>query len=166
MTGLGGLARRVVALAAEKGMTLGTAESLTGGMIASALAGVPGASRVLMGGIVSYDPRVKHELLGVSNDVISGPGVVSEPCAKQMAAGARERLGVDIAVSVTGLAGPGGGTPELPLGTVFLAIAGRGEPRALRMLFRGGRQAIRRKTVRAALEMIWDEMHASASGGC
>ena len=80
----------------------GTAESLTGGMIASSVAGVSGASAVLMGGVVSYDPRVKHEVLGVSRQVIDTVGVVSEPCARQMAEGARRVLKVDVAVSATG----------------------------------------------------------------
>ena len=152
------MARKVIEVAAEKGIMLGTAESITGGMIASALTGVPGASHVLMGGIVSYDPRIKHELLGVTEEVLSSVGAVSELCARQMALGAQSQLGVAIAVSATGLAGPGGGTPETPVGTVYLAIAGKGEPKVVRKAYRGGRQTIRRKTARTALEMIWDEM--------
>jgi len=161
MSSLRRKARKVVEAAAEKGITLGTAESITGGMIAAALTEIPGASRVLMGGIVSYDPRIKHELLGVTQDVLSGVGVVSAPCARQMALGAQKRLGVDIAVSATGLAGPGGGTPETPGGTVYLAVAGKGEPRVVKKVFRGGRQAVRRKTARTALEMVLEEVTIS-----
>lgn len=152
------LSRRVIALAKQKGITVGTAESLTGGMIASSLASVAGASQVLMGGIVSYDSRVKRELLAVPQDLIDGAGVVSEPCARQMALSAKALLAVDIAVSATGLAGPGGGTAEIPVGTVFLGIVGRGAPRVVRKRFRGGRQAVRRKAVKAALQMIFDEI--------
>lgn len=152
------LARRVIRLAAEKGLNVGTAESLTGGMVAASLAGVAGASRVLLGGIVSYDPRVKHELLGVSQEIIDGSGVVSGPCARQMALGARERLGADIAVSCTGLAGPGGGTQQTPVGTVFLGIAGKDGIQVMEKHFTGGRKRVRRKTAAAALHILWDEI--------
>jgi len=93
-------------------------------------------------------------LLGVSRDVIQGPGVVSEPCAKQMAVGVKRLLGTDITVSATGLAGPGGGSRETPVGTVFLGLAWQGEPEAARLSFRGGRQAVRRKAARQALWMM------------
>jgi len=152
------LACRVIRLAAKKGLTVGTAESLTGGMIAASLAGVAGASQVLLGGIVSYDPRIKHELLGVTQAIIDVTGVVSEPCARQMALGAKKRLGVDIAVSCTGLAGPGGGTPQTPLGTVYLGMAGKDGFYVKEKHFTGGRRQVRRKTVAAALHTLWDEI--------
>ncbi len=163
MSSLRRLSAEIIRLAGEQGKTVGVAESLTGGWIASSLAGVPGASRVLMGGIVSYDPRIKRELLGVSQEIIDGVGVVSLPCAKQMAAGARETLGVDIAVSATGLAGPGGGTAETPVGTVYLGLAAGGEPQAIGKRFQGGRQAVRRKAVKAALHMILQELQSFSS---
>ena len=156
--GLMPLCREIVRLAARKGLTLGTAESLTGGMIASSLASVPGASQVLMGGIVSYDPRIKRELLGVSRELIDTLGVVSGPCAQQMALGVREKLGVDVAVSATGLAGPGGGTPHLPVGTVFLGIAGGGEPRVREHHFAGSRQEVRKAATLQALHMLLEEL--------
>ena len=109
MTRLEQISAQVVARFGAAHKTLGTAESLTGGMIASSVADVSGASAVLMGGVVSYDPRVKHEVLGVSQQVIDTVGVVSEPCARQMAEGARSMLKVDVAVSATGVAGPTGG---------------------------------------------------------
>ena len=112
------LAPQVVRQFTEKGLTLGTAESLTAGLIAATVADVSGASAVLMGGVVSYDPRVKHEVLGVSQEVIDTVGVVSEACALQMASGARNLLKVDVALSATGVAGPTGGTAENPVGTV------------------------------------------------
>ncbi len=117
------LAPQVVRQFTEKGLTLGTAESLTAGLIAATVADVSGASAVLMGGVVSYDPRVKHEVLGVSQEVIDTVGVVSEACALQMASGARNLLKVDVALSATGVAGPTGGTAENPVGTVWLGVS-------------------------------------------
>lgn len=110
------LAPQVVRQFTEKGLTLGTAESLTAGLIAATVADVSGASAVLMGGVVSYDPRVKHEVLGVSQEVIDTVGVVSEACALQMASGARNLLKVDVALSATGVAGPTGGHGGKPRG--------------------------------------------------
>ena len=152
-------ARQIIRLATKKGVTLCTAESLTGGMVAARLTGAAGASQVLLGGIVSYDPRVKHELLGVRQEVIER-GVVSEACSRQMALGAKERLGADIAVSCTGLAGPGGGTAQTPVGTVFLGIAGKKGIRALEMHFSGGRKSVRRRTAAMALRLLWDEVNS------
>ncbi|NLI22182.1 MAG: CinA family protein [Clostridiales bacterium] len=152
------LAQAVVRTAVARGLTLGTAESLTAGLIAATLAGVSGASRALMGGIVSYDPRVKRDLLGVPQAVIDGDGVVSEPCARRMAEGARRALGVDIAVSATGVAGPTGGTPQTPVGTVWLGCATQGGTSAEVRRFTGDRQAVREQTVRRALELMLESM--------
>jgi PncC family amidohydrolase len=154
------LAAEVVRLATALGRTVGTAESLTAGLIAATLAEIPGASAVLMGGAVCYDPRVKREVLGVSQAVIDGPGVVSEPCARQMAEGARTLLKVDIAVSATGLAGPSGGTPETPVGTVFIGLADARGTQVLRYRFKGDRQAVRDQTVAAALAQALDSLKA------
>lgn len=137
----------------ERGLSLGTAESLTGGMISAAVAAVPGASSVLMGGVVSYDPRVKHELLGVSQAVIDTVGVVSEACAREMAQGARLVLKVDVAVSATGIAGPGGGTAQTPVGTVFLGVCGPAGTRVEKHLFTGDRQSVREQSACRALEL-------------
>ncbi len=154
------LAARVIAQAVARGLTLGAAESLTAGLICATLADIPGASRALMGGVVSYDPRVKRELLGVPQSVIDGPGVVSEPCARQMAEGARQTLGVDIAVSATGLAGPGGGTAETPVGTVYLGCATAAQTRVVRHTFTGDRQAVRTQSVEAALALLLETLQA------
>ena len=154
MNALHALAETVVKQATERGVTLGTAESLTAGLISATLAEVSGASKTLMGGIVSYDPRVKRELLGVPQTVIDGVGVVSEPCARQMAVGARKALHVDVAVSATGVAGPTGGTPEAPVGTVFVGCSTADETRVQECHFTGGRQAVRKQTVERALQMI------------
>lgn len=153
MTELECVSQRVVERFSAAGKTLGTAESLTGGMIAACVAGVSGASAVLMGGVVSYDPRVKHEVLGVSMDVIDGVGVVSEPCARQMAEGARRVLKTDIAVSATGVAGPTGGTPQTPVGTVFIGVSNANETRVEECHFTGSRQSVREQSAQKALEM-------------
>ncbi len=159
--GIGPLCKTIIPLAARLGLTVGTAESLTGGMIASSLTSVAGASRVLLGGIVSYEPRIKGKLLGVSQAVMDFPGVVSEPCARQMALGAKEALGVDIALSATGLAGPGGGTAQTPVGTVFLGIAGPRGDRVQECHFTGGRQEVRKAATAQALRMLLEELSGS-----
>lgn len=158
MLQLGSLSRSVIRMATAEGLVVGTAESLTAGMIAATLADVPGASRVLMGGVVSYDTRIKRELLGVSPEVVEESGVVSAPCACQMAEGARARLKVDVAVSATGLAGPGGGTPQTPVGTVFIGVASAKGVRAERFIFTGNRRRVRRKATQAALRMLLEEL--------
>jgi len=145
--------RQVVEAFLRKGKTLGTAESLTGGMIAASVAGVSGASAVLMGGVVSYDSRVKHEVLGVEQSVIDTVGVVSEPCARQMAEGARRVLKVDVAVSATGIAGPTGGTPETPVGTVFIGVSSEKGTRVDECHFAGDRQSVREQSAEHALKM-------------
>lgn len=150
------LAPQVVRQFTEKGMTLGTAESLTAGLIAATVADVSGASAVLMGGVVSYDPRVKHEVLGVSQEVIGTVGVVSEACALQMADGARKLLKVDVALSATGVAGPTGGTAENPVGTVWLGVSTEEGTIARRFQFDGDRQSVRRQTVETALRLALD----------
>jgi PncC family amidohydrolase len=154
----GALAAEAVRLATALGRTVGTAESLTAGLIAATLAEIPGASAVLMGGVVSYDPRVKREVLGVAQAVIDGPGVVSEACARQMAEGARSLLKVDIAVSATGLAGPSGGTPETPVGTVYIGLADARGTSVTGYRFEGNRQAVRTQTVEAALLRVLDSL--------
>ena len=136
-----------------RGLTLGTAESLTGGGLGSALTAVPGASAVYVGGVISYATRVKVELLGVPIEVVYGDGVVSAPCARAMAAGVRRVLGADVGVSTTGVAGPDRQEGR-PAGTVFVAVAdARGEAvRALHL--DGDRAAIQEATTQAALELL------------
>lgn len=158
MAELRDVSARVVRAFAERGKTLGTAESLTGGMIAASVAGVSGASAVLMGGIVSYDPRVKHELLGVSQSVIDTVGVVSEPCARQMAEGAQKALKVDVAVSATGVAGPTGGTAQTPVGTVFIGVCGPVGTRVDECHFTGDRQSVREQSAAHALTMALEAL--------
>lgn len=148
------LAAEVVAIARDKGLTIGMAESLTGGMIAAAITAVPGSSEVLKGALVTYVDEVKHDLLGVDDATLDTVGAVSAPCAEQMAAGARIELHVDVAVSVTGIAGPSGGTPETPVGTVFRGISTADGCSVERLSLQGDRAEVREETVRRALEAL------------
>jgi nicotinamide-nucleotide amidase len=143
----------VLDLARECGLTLGAAESCTGGLVAAQLTSVPGSSDVFRGGVVAYDNKVKHAQLGVSEDTLAAHGAVSAETASAMAVGALESLGVDVAVSVTGIAGPGGGTPEKPVGLVFLNASGRGVELARELNLPGDREAVRRRATAAALHL-------------
>ena len=153
MADLQQISAQVVREFLARGLTLGTAESLTGGMIAASVAGVSGASAVLMGGVVSYDARVKHEVLGVEQSVIDTVGVVSEPCARQMAQGARRVLKTHVAVSATGIAGPTGGTPQTPVGTVFIGVSSERGTRVDECHFEGDRQSVREQSAAYALQL-------------
>lgn len=141
-------------LSALKGKTLVTAESLTGGGIGSALTAVPGSSEVYKGGVISYTDWVKHNVLGVREEDLQAYGAVSEPVARQMAEGARSLLKADVAVSVTGLAGPGGDEYGNPLGTVFIGYAEEGRSVVEHHCFQGSREEIRNQTIQAALSLI------------
>lgn len=151
-------ARAVVDKAAAAGATLATAESLTGGLIAAMLTSVPGSSAVVRGGIVSYVNEVKEALLGVSGDVLSSQGAVDELVALQMARGALRDVGSDVAVSVTGIAGPTGAEPGKPVGTVWIGCATARETKAQRHQFNGSREAVRLQTVLAALQAMDDAL--------
>lgn len=149
-----GLVARVSDRLAQERVTLAVAESCTGGMLAARLTDREGASRFLLAGLVTYSNASKESLLGVPGDAISGFGAVSESVARAMAEGARNRTGAIAAVAVTGIAGPGGGTPEKPVGTVWISalLKDRSETRCFR--FDGDRDRIRTESVRAALEML------------
>ncbi len=151
-------AERVVRVAAERHLTVATAESLTGGLISGALTGVPGSSAVVRGSIVSYVNEVKHDVLGVAEENLETYGAVSEQVALQMAEGAREKLGVDVAVSVTGIAGPTGAEPGKPVGTVWVATASGAGAKAKIHHFTGSRSQVRESTVDAALIALEDAM--------
>ena len=136
------------------GKTLATAESCTGGGIGAALTGISGSSAVYKGGIISYCNEIKHALLGVEETKLSHFGAVSAPVAEAMAAGARKALHTDVAVSVTGLAGPGGDDFENPVGTVYIGYADAERVVSRRFLFEGDREQIRAQATKAALELI------------
>ena len=147
-------ARSVVEKAGASGLALATAESLTGGLICAMLTSVPGSSASVRGGIVSYASEVKEEVLGVSGDVLSRQGAVDELVALQMARGALRELAADVAVSVTGIAGPGGAEPGKPVGTVWVGCATAKGTEAACHHFEGGREAVRLQTVAAALAAL------------
>ena len=141
-------------LEALSGKTLATAESCTGGMIGERITAVPGSSKVYKGGIISYTNEIKQNLLGVDKTLLEKEGAVSAPVAKAMAEGARRVLSADIAVSVTGLAGPGGDDRGNPVGTVYIGYADEKGAEAVSFLFAGDRDAVRIQASEAALELI------------
>ena len=141
-------------LKALSGRTLATAESLTGGGIGAALTSVSGASAVYVGGIVSYVNRVKRDQLGVSEEILNTLGAVSQPVAQAMAQGAKAALGADVAVSVTGLAGPDGDEFGHPVGTVFIGYADDRTAFAREYHFDGDRAQVREQTICAALSLV------------
>jgi PncC family amidohydrolase len=141
-------------LKALEGKTLVTAESLTGGGIGAALTSVVGASKVFKGGIISYTDEVKREVLGVPAAYLTTFGAVSAPVAEAMAVGARDLLKADVAVSVTGLAGPDGDDFGHEVGTVFIGYADQKGATAGEYRFSGEREAVRRQTIEAALNLI------------
>jgi nicotinamide-nucleotide amidase len=138
----------------DHGLTLGTAESCTGGMVAQRLTSVPGSSRVFLGAVVAYADKVKAAELGVPREVLEQYGAVSAETAAAMAAGARARLGADVAVAVTGIAGPDGGTAEKPVGLVYLHAAGPLGSRSADFVFPGDREGIRRRAAVTALHLL------------
>ncbi len=148
------LAAVVLERARQAGLSLGAAESCTGGLIGGRLTDVPGSSDVFIGAVVCYADRLKTELLDVPADVIEAHGAVSEPVARAMAEGARRRLGVDLAVSVTGIAGPAGGTPDKPVGTVWLAVASALRTDARCSVFFGSRREVRERAAQTALYLL------------
>lgn len=139
---------------ALEGKTLVTAESCTGGGIGAALTAVSGSSAVFKGGIISYTNEVKNQVLGVDARLLEEKGAVSAPVVEAMAKGARERLNADIAVSVTGLAGPGGDDFGNPVGTVYIGYSDEAKTVTRQFLFHGGRESIRNQAIRAALECL------------
>ncbi|HEY8647087.1 MAG TPA: CinA family nicotinamide mononucleotide deamidase-related protein [Gaiellaceae bacterium] len=149
-----GTADLVLSLLRERGLTLATAESCTGGLVSARLTDVPGSSDVFVGGIVAYSNEVKAAQLVVSDDVLREHGAVSAETAAAMARGARERLGADVAVAVTGVAGPDGGTEEKPVGLVFLHASGPMGEKQLRFDVPGDRPTIRGRAAVAALHLV------------
>lgn len=152
-------AKVVIETALERGVTIGCAESLTGGMISASLTAVPGSSQVVKGCIVSYVNEVKKDVLGVPCDVLDSQGAVNGDTAKTMAEGAVASLGCDIAVAVTGIAGPGGAEPGKPVGTVWMAVCRSGSSALATVShYDGDRDNVRRQTVSAALDALLNAM--------
>jgi nicotinamide-nucleotide amidase len=144
----------VLAGLARRGWTLATAESCTGGLIAAQLTEVPGSSAAFRGGVVAYSNALKESLLGVPAGVLARSGAVSEETARAMAAGARERLGSDASLAVTGIAGPSGGTKAKPVGLVYIAASVPGRTEVVRRVFPGDRGQVRRRTATHALGLL------------
>ena len=149
-------ARAVFGAAKAKGLTIGTAESCTGGWIGKALTEIPGSSAVFMGGIIAYHNDIKLGTLGIPNEILEFYGAVSEPVAGAMAQQARDMLSVDIAVSVTGIAGPSGGTKDKPVGMVCFGLSRRGQkPEIYSKQFGDiGRENVRAESVYFALGLL------------
>ncbi len=144
----------VVRLLTKRKQTLALAESCTGGAIANRVTNVPGASKIFLGGIVAYSNGVKEKFLGVRPETLKKHGAVSEAVAREMAAGARKKFGADFAIAVTGIAGPSGGTKDKPVGTVFIALAGKFGVVVERKLNFFGREKFKQLTAQQALEML------------
>jgi len=148
------LADDVGRLLSGRSLTLAVAESCTAGGLAHAVTEVPGSSAYFVGGVVSYSNEAKVELLGVDRAAIDSKGAVSEEVAIQMADGARTRLGSDLGVGITGIAGPSGGTPEKPVGLVYIAVSSSNRSTCSRNLFEGSRAEVRARAVETALKML------------
>ena len=156
-------AARLQALAVEDGRTVGTAESCTGGLIGHVLTAIAGSSDYYLGGVISYSNELKMRLLGVPAEMLERHGAVSAQVAVAMAQGARERLGCDYAVSVTGVAGPGGGTPAKPVGLTYVAVVGPAGHEVRRRRWDGDRAANKEQSAAAALELLVAVLEGEAS---
>jgi nicotinamide-nucleotide amidase len=148
------LAAVVLDLLRSRSMKIAVAESCTGGMLGARLTAIPGSSEVVLGGVIAYANEVKESQLDVSAETLRVHGAVSEETAREMAAGACERFGAPVGVAITGIAGPGGGTPEKPVGTVCIAVAAAGAVRSVKVQMIGDRDEIRRRSAQAALNLV------------
>jgi PncC family amidohydrolase len=145
---------KVGRLLRTRGLTLALAESCTGGLVGHRLTEVPGSSDYFVGGVMAYAYSAKERLLGVDHDTLYSLGAVSAEVARQMALGARAALGTDIGLSITGIAGPTGGTPEKPVGLTFVALSTAGEERCERHVWEGGRAFNKARSAEAALDLL------------
>lgn len=157
------LAVSVIEALREKAMTLSTAESCTGGGIGFVLTAVPGSSAVYSGGVVSYSNDVKSQLLKVQSETLRQFGAVSEPTARAMAEGVRMLIGTDLAVSVTGIAGPASDDTRKPVGLVYIAVSSGNKTVVQEYIFTGGRDEVREQTIQAALKLLLKELNAFES---
>ena len=148
------VAEKLVALLKAQGLTCATAESCTGGGVGSAITAVPGSSAVFAGGVISYSNEVKRDVLGVAADILQNVGAVSSETAAQMAEGARRLLKTNLAVSLTGMAGPDGGSEEKPVGLVWFGLATKDGVRTEKCIFRGDRAQVRAQAITHALGML------------
>jgi len=151
------LAAEVLARLEERGLTLATAESITGGLIGHVLTETPGSSRVFLGGVITYDNRLK-ERIGVPSQTLAAFGAVSEETAVSMANGIREWAGADVGVAVTGIAGPGGATETKPVGLTYVAVADSGGASCERHLWTADRSANKVSTAESALRLVLERL--------
>lgn len=156
------LARQLGELLVSSGKTCSIAESCTGGMIGATFTSVPGSSNWFRGGIIAYDNDVKIRILGVPERILAEKGAVSPETVENMAKGAAELIVTDLAVAVSGIAGPGGGTKEKPAGLVYIGLYLDGRSFSFRHLFEGDRDQVRNATVAAALRHLVDHLHQVA----
>jgi len=150
------LTERLGEALADRRWTISTIESCTAGGLAYRITEVPGASVYFLGSVIAYDNRVKVEWVGVPERIFDRHGAVSSEAAGAMAENGRTRFHTDLCLAITGIAGPGGGTPEKPVGTVFISSSGRAGTRTKRFHFSGDRQGVREQAIDAALEMALD----------
>ena len=158
------IASLVLERARQAGRRISVAESCTGGLVGARLTEIPGSSDVLEGGVVCYSYESKTALLDVPADLIKEHGAVSEQVARAMAEGALKRLGGDLSVAITGIAGPGGGTPDKPVGTVWFATAMEGDVRSSRNIFMGSRFEVRARAAQRALFLLWKRLEEGGRG--
>lgn len=159
---VGQLVERFQSLCLERNLTVATAESCTGGLIAKLITDLAGSSGYFLGGFVSYSNAAKVGLLGVGEEELAAHGAVSAQVARSMAMGARRRVGADLAVSVTGIAGPGGGGATKPVGLAYVAVADAAGADVRRFLWSGDRMAVREAAARAALVLLIERASAHA----
>lgn len=159
------LVERLQARCLELGVTVVTAESCTGGLVAKLITDIPGSSGYFKGGIVSYANESKVRLLGVPEDQLAAHGAVSAQVARSMAVGALGRSGADLAVAVTGVSGPGGGTPAKPVGLTYVAVADAAGVEVRRFTWDGDRTANREGSARAAVELLLERASARSESG-
>ena len=152
------LTERLIAEAASHKITMSFAESCTGGLIAGSVTDISGASKVFLGSAVTYSNEAKIDILGVDPQILNDSGAVSSECAEKMAEGARRIFRSDIALSVTGIAGPDGGSEEKPIGTVWFGISQSGETYTFKKNFVGERELIRNSAVKTALISLIERM--------
>jgi PncC family amidohydrolase len=155
------LAVRLGELGSARGLTVATVESCTGGLVGHLITEVPGSSAYYLGGFVTYSDAQKHDAVGVGGEVLAAHGAVSAQVAMAMAMGGRTRTGADLAVSVTGIAGPDGGSPQKPVGLTYIAVADAAGAEVRRFLWDGDRSANKRRSAAAALELLVERLESA-----
>lgn len=156
------ISRSLMSLFIKKKLTLSTAESCTGGLISKIITDTPGASEYFLGGLVVYSNSAKKNLLGVSDETLKIHGAVSPECAREMAIGCQKIFSSDIAISVTGIAGPAGGTPDKPVGTMYFHYQNRKQGHSLTAQFSGNRKTIRQLAAEYIIEILINDISSTA----